>query len=84
MLPAEVLFNVYFDPISKLHMLFLRPILTELNRAIKSFQSDDNDQTKLLADLGTSIESTDTIIVVLTARVDLHSDLSLHFARSAH
>ena len=81
---AEVLFNMSSDPINKLYMLFLRPILTELNRVMKSFQSDDTDPTKLLADLGTLIESTAKRIVVPTARVDFYSDISSHVDRSAY
>ena len=81
---AELLFNMYSDPINKLYLLFLRPLLVELNRVMKSFQSDDSDPTKLLSDLGTLIESIAKRIVLPTARIDVYSDISAYVDTRAY
>lgn len=45
---AEMLRNMYSDPINKLHMPFLRPLLQGIHRTVKAFHSENTDPTKLL------------------------------------
>lgn len=55
---AEMLFNMYSDPINKLYMHFLRPLLQDIQRTVKAFQGENTDPTKLLSDLSNLVIST--------------------------
>lgn len=82
---AEMLFTMYSDPINKLYMLFLRPLLQEVQRTMKAFQGENTDPTKLLADILNLITSTSKRVVIPTAWVDpLTSDISAYVDPRAH
>lgn len=71
---AELLFNMYSDPIVKLYLLFLRPVLQETQRVLNAFQADNIDPTKLLGDLTELIESLSRKILLPTVRVNPQTD----------
>ena len=48
---AELLYQMYCTPENKLYLLFLKPILLELNRVNKLFQLDKGSPVKLLGEL---------------------------------
>jgi len=48
---AELLFQMYIAPENKLYLVFLRPILNELNTVNKMFEHDRASPVKLLAEL---------------------------------
>jgi len=48
---AELLCNMYSDPMNKLYLEFLLPILNDCQKVNKSFESNNADQSKLLDDL---------------------------------
>jgi len=48
---AEILYNMYCDETNMLYLLFLKPILSEIQVVNKAFQSEKNDHVKLLNDL---------------------------------
>ena len=50
---AELLYQMYCSPENKLYLLFLKPILLELNRVNKLFQLDKGSPMKLLGELMT-------------------------------
>ena len=74
---AEVLHNMYKDDRNLLYILFLHPVLVQLQQVIKLFESNTADKTKLLNDLCWLIKSIDQMIILPTCRVDpLQSDNS--------
>lgn len=74
---AETLYGMYSDPVNKLYLLFLRPILQDIQRCVKSFQGENVDTTKLLLDLTNLILAASRKVTVPTSRVDpLTSDIS--------
>ncbi|KAK3882740.1 hypothetical protein Pcinc_012902 [Petrolisthes cinctipes] len=82
---AQLLFDMYSDPINKLYLLFLRPLLQEVQRSMKAFQGENTDPTKLLADLSNLIISISKRVIIPTARVDpLTSDISSYISPRAH
>ena len=50
---ADLLYQIYCTPENKLYLLFLKPILLELNRVNKLFQLDKDSPVKLLGELMT-------------------------------
>ncbi|KAG0412479.1 hypothetical protein HPB47_010369 [Ixodes persulcatus] len=48
---AELLFQMFSDPLNKLYLLYLRPILREVQRANKAYERNDADPSRLLEDL---------------------------------
>ena len=50
---AELLYQMYCTPENKLYLLFLKPIVLELNRVNKLFQLDEGSLVKLLGELMT-------------------------------
>lgn len=67
---AEMLYNMYSDPMNKLYMLFLRPVLQHVQRTLKTFQGENVDPTKLLSDLSHLIIATSRRVLIPTSRVD--------------
>lgn len=65
-----MLFQMYSDSVNKLCLLFLRPVLQEVNATSKGFEGEDTDSARLLQDLTHLIESTSKIAVLPTARVN--------------
>lgn len=82
---AETLYEMYCDPVSKLYLLFLRPVLHDVQRVVKNFQGENVDPTKLLQDLTNLIISTSNRVIVPGAKVDpLASDISSFVDRGSH
>lgn len=67
---AEMLYNMYTDPVNKLYMLFLRPLLNDVQKTVKVFQGENVDPTKLLSDLTHLIMAASRKVVIPTAKVD--------------
>lgn len=68
---AEMLYNMYNDPVNHLYLLYLKPILQEVQVVNKLFESNDVDPTKLYKDLSSLVEATSRRILNPTARVDI-------------
>lgn len=64
---------MYNDPINHLHLLYLLPILDEVQKVNKHLESNDRDSTKLLNDLVELVKSVARRILMPTAsvRVDI-------------
>ncbi|CAG5047081.1 unnamed protein product [Parnassius apollo] len=68
---AEILYNMYNDPQNHLYLLYIRPILQEVQVVNKLFESNDVDPTRLYNDLIGLVESIGRRILNPTARVDI-------------
>ncbi|XP_041974017.1 uncharacterized protein LOC121736556 [Aricia agestis] len=73
---AEMLYSMYNDPINHLFLLYLLPILDEVQKVNKNFEINDRDPTKLLNDLVELVESVARRILMATAsaRVNILTD----------
>lgn len=67
---AEMLFNMYKDEQDLAYLLFLKPILKEIQRVNKLFESSNIDPTKLCNELSSLITSIGKIIVTPTFRFE--------------
>ncbi|XP_066941394.1 zinc finger protein 862-like [Macrobrachium rosenbergii] len=67
---AEMSYNMYNDPINKFYMLFLRPVLQDVQRTVKVFQGENVDPTKLLSDLSYLVNATSRKVLIPTLRID--------------
>lgn len=56
------------DPFNHLHLLYLLPILDEIQKVIKHFESNDRSPTKHLNNLVELVESVDRWILMPTAK----------------
>lgn len=54
---AELLYQMYNDPVNKLYLAFLQPIVTEINRVNKLFQLEKASAVKLMDDLMTMYQA---------------------------
>ncbi|XP_068205152.1 uncharacterized protein [Palaemon carinicauda] len=82
---AESLFDMYSDPVNKLYLLFMRPILQETQRTMKTFQGENTDPMKLLLDLSNLIISLSKKVTIPTARVNpLTTDISSYIDPGAY
>lgn len=68
---AENLYQMYNDKINYAFLLFLKPILSELQTLNKSFESNTSDPTKLLRDLVMVINSLKIKIINPTHKFDI-------------
>lgn len=68
---AETLYSMYNDPVNHLYILYLKPILEEVQAVNKLFESNNIDPTKLYKDLCALVQSTSRRILNPTARVDI-------------
>lgn len=68
---AETLYSMYNDPVNHLYLLYLKPILEEVQTVNKLFESNNIDPTKLYKDLCALVQSTSRRILNPTARVDI-------------
>ena len=76
---------MYSDPVNKLYLLFLRPILQETQRTMKIFQGENTDPTKLLLDLSNLIISVSKKLIVPTARVNpITTDITFYIDPKAY
>ncbi|KAL4703565.1 hypothetical protein ACJJTC_001585 [Scirpophaga incertulas] len=62
---------MYNDPVNHLYLLYLKPILEEVQTVNKLFESNNIDPTKLYKDLCVLVQSTSRRILNPTARVDI-------------
>ncbi|CAN7947629.1 unnamed protein product [Ixodes hexagonus] len=67
---AELLHSMMRDPTNSAYLVFLRPILSEVRRVNKAFESNSADSLKLLSDLTLLTEGLSKKLVVPTCRVD--------------
>ena len=65
---AKLLHEMYSSPMNKLLMLFLLPILQQINRVNKLFQLDRASPVKLLQELMSLYESIMTRVIRPTTR----------------
>ncbi|KAF0692213.1 Reverse transcriptase domain-containing protein, partial [Aphis craccivora] len=61
---AEVLYDMYCNEQNLAFFLFLRPVLGDVQRVNKLFESNNIDQTKLVIDLSTLVVSLSKLIVL--------------------
>lgn len=66
-----MLHAMYVDDINLAYLLFLKPLLTEVQAVNKSFEAKDADQTKLLHDLECLLVSLIQKVVLPTTRVNV-------------
>ena len=67
---AELLYSMYNDGTNQAYIKFLMPILKDVQRVNKSFESNEVDPTKLLGDITLLIKSLVQKVVLLTSNVD--------------
>lgn len=67
---AELLCQMYSDPPNKLYLLYLRPILREVQRTNKAYERNDADPAKLLEDLTLLIKTVCNKVLIPTAKID--------------
>lgn len=67
---AEMLYNMYNDGTNQAYIKFLLPVLKDVQRVNKSFESNEADPTKLLEDLILLIKSLIHKIILPTSNVD--------------
>ncbi|KAH9368069.1 hypothetical protein HPB48_001031 [Haemaphysalis longicornis] len=68
---AEVLYGMYENQINLGYLLFLRPILADVQKVNKAFEAKYADQTKLLKDLMTLLSSLVKKVVIPTELTDV-------------
>lgn len=78
---AEMLYNMYKDEQNLAYLLFLKPILGEVQRVNKLFESIYIDPTKLCHELSTLISSIGKIIVTPTFRFH---PITIDFTQNLH
>ncbi|KMQ87143.1 zinc finger protein [Lasius niger] len=67
---AEILYNMYCDETNMLYLLFLKPILSEIQVVNKAFQSEKNDHVKLLNNLNIVVQGISRKLVLPSCKVD--------------
>ncbi|KAH7976983.1 hypothetical protein HPB52_022793 [Rhipicephalus sanguineus] len=67
---AELLYQMYSDPLNKLYLLHLRPILREVQHANKAYERNDANPAKLLEGLVLLIKTICSKVVIPTAKID--------------
>ncbi|KAH8025106.1 hypothetical protein HPB51_003022 [Rhipicephalus microplus] len=67
---AELLYQMYSDPLNKLYLLYLRPMLREVQRTNKAYERNDADPAKLLEDLTLLIKMVCSKVLIPTAKID--------------
>lgn len=67
---AEMLYGMYCDEANHAYLLFLYPVLVDIQRVNKLFESNTADQTKLFHDLSLLIRSIASKLILPTSRVD--------------
>ena len=76
---AEVLYNMCRDEKHLLYLLALHPVLVQVQKVNKVFESNDADKTKLLDDLTRLMRELARSIMLPTSRIDpLLSDIQSH------
>ncbi|XP_040077359.1 uncharacterized protein LOC120849243 [Ixodes scapularis] len=67
---AELLFQMFSDPLNKLYLLYLRPILREVQRANKAYERNDADPSRLLEGLTLLIKTVCSKVLIPTTNID--------------
>ncbi|MGL5028976.1 MAG: hypothetical protein ACRC6C_02580 [Wolbachia pipientis] len=67
---AEMLYNMYCDGKNHAYLLFLKPILSDVQRVNKNFEAKNADSTKLLNDLLLLLEGLIRKVVIPTRKLD--------------
>lgn len=67
---AEMLYQMYSDPVNKLYLLFLRPVLRDVQAVVKAYQSEQCDPTKLINGLVNLVKVISRKVTLPSARVD--------------
>jgi hypothetical protein len=75
---AEMLFNLYRDEHNLAYLLFLRPLLEEIQRVNKLFESEYTDPTKLGTKLTSLITCLGKIIVVPSFYFTISTNFTNH------
>lgn len=68
---ADLLFSMYNDETNYLYLIFLKPVLQEVQRVNKKFESKSQDPTKLLSDLILLIKSLCSKITIPGFQLDV-------------
>ncbi|KAH8022181.1 hypothetical protein HPB51_022578 [Rhipicephalus microplus] len=61
---------MYSDPLNKLYLLYLRPMLREVQRTNKAYERNDADPAKLLEDLTLLIKTVCSKVLIPMAKRD--------------
>lgn len=76
---AEMLYAMYSDDVNLAYLLFLKPILSDVQAVNKSFEAKDADQTKLLQDLERTLVSLiQKVVLPTTQACILTTDVESH------
>lgn len=67
---AELLYNMYKDETNLLYLLFLKPILHNIQQVNKAFEANNVDPLKLFKDLALLINSISKMIVLPSYKID--------------
>lgn len=67
---AELLYNMYKDPVNKVYLYYIQTIVNELQKTNKLFESENVDPTKLLDSLANLVQSISGRIINPTAKID--------------
>jgi len=77
---AKILHELYCDDVNLLYLLFLKPILSDMRKLNKIFQSVRSESTKLLNELITSINSLKEKIIPPDIQIDILNEDITHIA----
>ncbi|KAG0435951.1 hypothetical protein HPB47_018225 [Ixodes persulcatus] len=66
----QLLYQMYSDPLNKLYLLYVQPILREVQRTSKAYEKNDVDPAKLLEDLKLLIKAVSSKMLILMANID--------------
>lgn len=61
---------MYSDPVNKLYLLYLRPVLRNVQRVKEAFQNESADPTKLFSHLATLVQVMNRKVLLPPARVN--------------
>lgn len=78
---AQTLHSLFSDEVNHLYLLFLHPVLTEMQNINKIFQSKNANSSKLLRDLLFAINSLKTKIIPPTVDIDILKDDFEHITK---
>lgn len=65
-----MLFGLYSDPVNKLYLIFLRPILQKVQHRVTAFQGENVHPHKFQLDLGNLIIATSRKVILPTSKVN--------------
>lgn len=68
---SQILHELYSDQINHLYLIFLKPILSDMQKVNKCFQSNKTNATELLNDLMFAINSLKQLVVPPNKEIDI-------------